>query len=277
MNFPEHFFASIRLLLLLLVAASLYWLAQSQLPRSLPSQKSPELLVALPKSAQVVLAGGDRNLAANLAGFRVLVADTLRMSAADYAVQGKLQTDISWLNPAHEDNYYIAAALLPWNGQFDASQFVLERASVARPKDYQPMFYRAFNHYYFLRDPATAAAILYEASARPTAQQDQWALQNLAARWIERGYATSTAAAMVDAMVENAPSGAFKNYLSKRAQRLKLLSRLQESARTYRSRTALPLIRLEQLVDAGLMDAIPADPLGQGFALSPEGEPTFRK
>ena len=263
--------------ILWLVALMLYVAAQLSLPRVLPGNLSPELLVALPRSVQVLLSAGDRYLAANLAGFRVLVADTLRMNAADFAVQAKLQTDIAWLNPAHEDNYYIAAALLPWNSQLEASQFVLRRASEARLRDYQPLFYYAFNYYHFLRDPATAAGLLLKGIERTDDQQDQWALQNLAARWIERGYQTSTAAGIVDAMAKNAPPGAFKNYLAKRALRLGELARLQELARRYRELTGHPLSDLQQLVDSGLIAEFPKDPLGMGFTLSKEGEPVFRR
>ena len=88
---------------------------------------NPEFSVRLPVPAQIVMAVGDRHLAADLAEFRVLVADTFRMRPEDYALQAGLQRDIAFLNPAHEDNYYIAAAILPWGGQLDAAQYVLKQ------------------------------------------------------------------------------------------------------------------------------------------------------
>lgn len=250
-------------------------LAAGRLPQR-KADTSPELLVSLPRAAQVVMAGGDRNLAANLAGVRVLVADTQRMNLADYAVQARLQEDIAWLNPAHEDNYYIAAALLPWNGQLDAAQFILKRASEKRVFDYQPVFYYAFNYYHFLRDPATAAKLLLDAAERPTDQGDRWAMQNLASRWIERGYQTATAAGIVAAMAASSPPGGFRKYLEARARRLSDLARLKDLAEDYRRRFGRPLRELDELVTAGLIDAIPADPFGQGYALTPDGDPVFR-
>jgi hypothetical protein len=260
----------------LIAILAVYVLAQRNLPPRQASPVAPELLVSLPRSAQVLMAAGDRNLAANLAGFRVLVADTQRMTPGDYAVQAKLQQDIAWLNPAHEDNYYIAAALLPWNGQLDAAQFVLREASDKRVFDYQPVFYYAFNYYHFLRDPATAAKLLLAAAGRPSDQGDQWALQNLAARWVERGYQTATAAGIVDAMAKDAPPGGFKKYLGMRAQRLRDLARLQELARVYRDRTGRDLRDLQELVGAGLIEAIPKDPIGFGYTLSATGEPMLK-
>lgn len=275
-NFPERHIRELVFWGLLLVAVLAYVGAQRNIQPRNNETAGPELLVSLPLAAQVLMAVGDRNLAANLAGFRVLVADTLRMNASDFAVQGRLQHDIAWLNPVHEDNYYIAAALLPWNGQLEAAQFVLRHASETRIFDYQPVFYYAFNIYHFRRDPATAAQLLLDAANRPIEQQDQWALQNLAARWLERGYQTGTAATLVDAMAKNAPPGGFKKYLGLRAQRLRDLARLQELALQYRATTGRDLGDLQELVAAGLIDAIPRDPIGFGYTVGPNGEPMLK-
>jgi hypothetical protein len=207
------------------------------------------------------MAGGDRYLAANLAGFRVLVADTGRMSADDYAVQARLQRDIAWFNPVHEDNFYIAAAILPWNGQVDAAQYVLRKASEARTFDWYPLFQYGFIFYHFRKDPATGAQWLLKGVPRVKNQQDEWALQNLAAVWIEKGYQTANAAGMVEAMAPIPPRGAFRNYLQIRARRL----RISPCCRTRRCAIASArqgVERLEDLVTRGLLDALPDGPAG---------------
>lgn len=78
---------------------------------------SAEMEVAIPRFAQVLMAAGDRYLAADLAGFRALVAFTEKMDAENYRILSIVQSDVSWFNPAHEDNDDIAAAILPWNGE----------------------------------------------------------------------------------------------------------------------------------------------------------------
>jgi hypothetical protein len=124
-------------------------------------------------------------------------------------VQGRLQRDIAWFNPAHEDNYYIAAAILPWNGQLDAAQYVLRQASEARTFDWYPLFQYGFLFYHFRKDPATGAQWLLQAVPRVKIQQDEWALQNVAALWIEKGYQTANAAGMVEAMAAGLSAGGF--------------------------------------------------------------------
>lgn len=237
---------------------------------------APELLVTTPRVVQLAFFAGDRYLAANLTGFRVLVADTSRMKSEDYAVQARLQQDIAWLNPAHEDNYYIAANILPWGGQLDAAEEVLRRAVDARPMDFLPAFHVGFIEYHFRRRPAEGARWLLRAAESAADQGDRWGLQEVAAKWIERGYDTATAARMVGAMASGAPPGGFRRYLNIRAERLQLLARLRTATETFRGRHGAAPARLDDLVADGLLAEIPRDPLGLGFALSPAGEPVFK-
>ena len=259
----------------LLLSSLVYLLASEHLVRKPRIGAAQEFSVRLPVMAQVLMSVGDRNLAANLSGFRVLVAETARMSAEDYAIQAGLQRDISWLNPAHEDNYYIAAAILPWGGQIEATQYVLQRAGEARPFDWLPLFHFGFNYYHFYRNPVKGAEILLSAAPRATDPQDQWALQNVAALWIERGYRLADAAGRVEAMANAAPPGGFRKYLSIRAARLRDLDRLRDMARLYEKRYGRGLASLDELVRTGLVESIPADPLGVGFAVDAKGEPVF--
>jgi hypothetical protein len=220
-----------------------------------------------------LLAGGDRYLAANLSGFRVLVSATEGVSAEHFAVMGRLQQDISWLNPAHEDNYYIAAAILPWNGQLDSAQYVVRRAADARKSDWLPLFYYGFHYYHFYRDPAAGAQWLLVAVPRVVDPTDQWALQNLAAIWIEKGYDTNNAAGMVEAMAATSPPGAFRRYLNIRAARLRELAALRDAANLHRDRYGKNPEKLTDLVTRGLIDKLPLDPLGFGYSLDASGWP----
>lgn len=259
------------------VLLAIYGFSLSGLREWRASSAAPELLVSLPRFAQVLSAGGDRYLAANLSGFRVLVASTEHMRPEDFAVQARLQEDIAWLNPAHEDNYYIAAAFLPWNGHVDAAQEILAKAANARQQDWQPLFYLAFDDYHFRHDPVAGARWLLSAVPRASDQQDAWALQNLAAKWLERGYSVTTAAEMVGAMAENAPSGGFRKYLQLRAARLKDLAHLRGLAVLYVKQLNKPLSRIDELVNAGLLEVIPEDPLGMGYEVDGGGMPVFKQ
>ena len=236
---------------------------------------NPEFSVRLPVPAQIVMAVGDRHLAADLAEFRVLVADTFRMRPEDYALQAGLQRDIAFLNPAHEDNYYIAAAILPWGGQLDAAQYVLKQAAKARPMDYQPLFYYGFNLFHFQQNPVEGAAALLRAVGHTHDVQDQMALQNTAALWMERGYSLAEAATRVAAMAKASPPGGFRKSLEVRANRVRTLDDLRVLARTYERLNGRPLREIGDLVRSGLLETVPKDPLRVGFAVDANGEPVF--
>jgi hypothetical protein len=107
-------------------------------------------------------------------------------------------------------------------------------------------------------------------------QQDEWALQNVAALWIEKGYQTTNAAGMVEAMASDSRPGAFRNYLKVRAGRLRDLATLQSAVAMFRQRYGKDVERLDDLVSSGLIAEIPKDPLGFGFGLDESGWPILK-
>lgn len=261
--------------ILCVTALAVYLAAVSAISGIRVSRVSPELAVRLPLAAQVMLAGGDRYLAANMLGIRILVVDTFRMTPGEFDIHAQLQKDISWLNPAHEDNYYIAAAILSEPRLVPAAQEILRRAAYARPNDWAPLFYYGFNRYHFEKNPAAGAEALLEALPRARDQQDHWALQNLAAKWIERGYRSTDAARLVEGMAKSSPAGAFRRYLELRAKRLRDLDQLKGLAADFQLKFGRRLGSLDELVAVGLIKSLPVDPLGVGYTLDAAGEPGF--
>lgn len=259
-----------------IASAWLFTVAQNSL-QSLPRMKAgAELEVVLPLFAQVLMTGGDRYLAANLGAIRALVTETQKMQRADYALLGRLQNDVSWLNPAHEDNYYIAAAILPWEGELDNAQSILARATKARVFDYQPPFFYAFNQMHFAGDGLSAARWLRDAAVHLPDPQERLTLENLAARWAERSQDLKTAIQIVDAMAANAQRGDFAKYLRMRSDRMRMLLTLRDAAETYRAKLGRPITSIDDLMTARLIPELPRDPLGIGFTVNSEGIPIMK-
>lgn len=250
------------------VAAST-WLSEASRPKVLV-----EMQVALPRAVQVVMAAGDRFLAANLAGFRALVASTENMQRDNYRIQARVQSDAAWLNPAHEDNYYIAAAILPWNGEVAAAQYVLRRAADARPFDWQPAFYFAFNELTFHKSPFVAARWLNRAAASTSDEMQKIQLQQLAAQWSTKSADPALAIRLHREMARQTRYKAFAEFLEKRAQRLENQMVLSRAWAAYRDRTGENPGSLEVLVAAGLIDRVPADPFGASYLLGADGTVT---
>lgn len=259
----------------LLAGGLTFILAQTRLQGMQRPQIRAEIQVALPVFVQVILAGGDRHLAASWGAIRALVTETIRMKPDEFQILGQVQRDVAWLNPAHEDNYYIAAAILPWEGQLDAAQSVLRRATVARPFDYQPPFYYAFYLVHFLGDSIGANEWLRKAALQLNDPQERLILEDFAARWLDRSQDLETAARIVDAMAAQTKRKDFADYLHKRGQRLRDLASLRRAASIYRERVGRPAETLQDLVVTGLISKVPVDPFGSGFGLDAEGKPIF--
>ena len=263
-------------LLALLLALS--FAATAERLKSVPRQTVDlELQVALPLFVQVFMTAGDRYLAANLAAIRALVVATDKMRPEDYRILGKIQEDASWLNPAHEDNYYIATAILPWNGELDAAQTILARATKARYFDYQPAFYYAFHLLHFKGDAVGASAWLRAAAEKLPSDDERLVMQNMAARWIDRADDVDLAIRIVEAMARQARRKDFRAYLEQRVARLQSLKELRAAAGRYSERVGHPPLKLQDLVDSGLIAAIPADTFGFGFEFDEKGQIILRK
>lgn len=267
-----------RALWLLVLVLAVVYIATVERLRPQPRQTvSVEIQVALPLFVQVLMAFGDRNLAADFATIRALVVVTEKMSPEEYKVLGKVQADAAWLNPAHEDNYYIAAHILPWAGEFEAAQTVLAHATHARFFDYQPAFLYAFNLMHFKGDAAGAAEWLRAAALKmPEDDENRLIMQNLAARWMDKVPSIDMAISVVDAMAKQAKRKDFRVYLEQRVERLRSLKSLRAAAAIYRERHGRAPAGLDDLVGFGLLPALPKDPIGFGFDIDSTGQIILR-
>jgi hypothetical protein len=262
---------------LVALALALVFVASAERLKSAPRQSvSVEMRVALPLFVQVFMAMGDRYLAANLAAIRALVVAPEKMRPEEFKILAKVQEDVSWLNPAHEDNYYTAFAVLAQYGELDAAQTILARASRMRFFDYQPAFFYGFNQWYYKHDPAGGAAWMREAAEKLPDPDQRLTMQFMAARWMDKVQDTELAIRVVESMAREARRKDFRAYLELRVVRLRQLHQLRTAAIAYRERFGKPLPNLQELVDSGILPGLPQDPLGFGFGFDQQGEIVLR-
>lgn len=239
----------------------------------IPRQPEKELLrTAIPAPIQVLLAGGDRYLAANIAVFRALVAGTGQLDPDTYATLARVQEDAAIMNPAHEDNYYVAQAILPWNGHVAEDVVIQKAATAARVQDPMPPFFLGFDQFHFLRDPVSGAKSV-ELAARRSPPINRAYFTALAARWSEQGDDPRVAIGMIRAMAEYTRDNDLKRHLEARMMRMEGLAALRDAAKAFQEKNGRPAARLEELVGDGLLSALPRDPLGAGYALDEQGLP----
>lgn len=258
----------------------LTWLGFATATARLEKVNSPiasgEMQVALPRFMQVLLAGGDRYLATNITVFRALTASTENLQPDRFVIQAKVQRDAAWLNPYHEDNYYLAAAGLSWNQQLDAAQEILLSASNARTFDMLPPFFYAFNLYYFRHDPSGGAEWLKVAASHSPSENERLSLNRIAANWLVKGHDRHQALKMLEALAAQSRYGSLRRQILQRAERVKHLIMLDEAINSYRQRHQRPPETLEALVTHHILNQLPTDPMGEGYTLDSQGQAQIR-
>lgn len=231
-----------------------------------------EIQVTLPLFVQVAMAAGDRYLAANIAAIRALWVDNFRMQRDEFKVLARVQQDVSWLNPSHEDNYYVATAVLPWNGELDATQKILHRATLARRFDYQPAFYYGFNLLHFKGDAVGASKWMSEAARYLPEGQNRLQMENLAAIWIDKSDDTDLAIRVVEAIAKQANRPDFRRYLELRVTRLRMLRDLRQAADDYEKLNGRKADSLQDLLNSRVIQEVPKIPFGFGFTINSQGK-----
>lgn len=220
--------------------------------------------VVIPAPLLVALHGGDRFLAADL--------ETMRLSATGMDDRGvdtkylvRAQREVSRLNACHEDNYYLANGLLTWGGAVEEGNDVLRAAVECRFWDEIPPFFYGVNLSFFQHNNEEAARVLETGAER--SPQNAAAMRKLAVMLRAEQFADERLA--LNYLVQQRDSSVdpkLKDMLDKRVIRLQGLIQLREAQRQYESEQG-PLTDLQQLVDRGLLDELPTDPLRLGYEL----------
>ena len=222
----------------------------------------------------LLLFGGDRFLAANVEVMRLAATGVDGgMADTDYLVRA--HKEVSRFNPCHEDNYYLANALLTWGGAVDEGEAVLRAATGCRFWDEWPPFFYGFNRFFFQRDVTGAVPALEEAANR--ASDNAAGFRKLAVM-IQAEQIPDERLALEFLRNERDLSRdpRLKEMLTKRVTRLEGLVALREAQRLYEERMHEPLRDPQQLLDSGFLEAFPEDPLRLGYEFV-DGRFTLKK
>lgn len=253
-----------------LFAALAAWRAQQ------PVTLTPQFFVdrvVIPAPLLVALNGGDRFLAANLETMR-LSATGLDDRGVDTGYLVRAQREVARLNACHEDNYYLANGLLTWGGAVEEGNEVLRAAVECRFWDEFPPFFYGINLSFFQRDNEEAARVLEIGAQRST--DNAAAMQKLAVMLRAEQFADERLALnYLIQQRDSSPDPKLKDMLDKRVIRLQGLIQLREAQRQYEGEHG-PLTDLQQLVDRGILNQLPADPLRLGYELR-DGHIELRK
>ena len=247
-----------------------FWRAQQ--PLSVELQRVQDRVVI---AAPILLAlyGGDRFLAADLEAMR-LAATGMDDGQSDTNYLIRAQQVVAQLNACHEDNYFLANGLLTWGGAVSEGNQVLRAAVQCRTWDFVPAFFYGINLAFFQHDIAEAQRVLELGAQR--SPENAASLRKLAIMLQSETFADEQLALnYLTQQRDTSSDPTLRAMLDKRVVRLQGLVALRDAQRRFEAKNGA-LLRLEQLVEAGFMPALPSDPLRLGYELR-EGKIVLKK
>lgn len=157
-------------------------------------------------------------------------------------------------------------------GQPERGIELLERGIQANPEQWR--FYEdlGFIYYFELKDYAKASAAFAEGSKNPEAQI--W-MKVMAAKIAAEGESLSTSIFLWNEVYETTKDPQIKQNALKHLRLLRAeqdCKELDALADEYQKRTGRRAVRMSELVGAGLLPRLPADPLGYPYVFGPDGK-----
>jgi hypothetical protein len=214
-------------------------------------------------------------------GQRGLAADLYWLSAVQYIGEPRanqrgwdklfplidLVTD---LDPRHGYAYQTAGIVLSAAGRLDESDAILAKGMRVGPNWWSYPYYISFNYWFYRGDLATAARYAEMAARTPGASAN---ISHLAVSLASRSGTPEDAIEMLQELRRGVKDEATAARLDEQ-MKLAVIERdarmLERAAAEYTRRTGLPLADLNTLVIAGIIPAIPDDPLGGHYEWDPE-------
>ncbi|MBS1198869.1 MAG: hypothetical protein H6R18_2654 [Proteobacteria bacterium] len=222
--------------------------------------------VVIPAQLQLLLAGGDRFLAANMENIRALASpsDSPEAAADNMLFVVRARGAVAKLNPCHEDNYYLANALMTWGGAFREGNEVLVAAAQCRFWDEIPPFLYGFNLYFFQGNVSGAVKALDDAADRSLVNSAPF---RKLAIMIKAGsfQDDSLALSYLEGERDHAKDVKLRGMLDKRVARMRGLITLKNAQTSYEKRYNKPLTDPKMLLETGILKELPSDPLKIGY------------
>lgn len=166
-----------------------------------------------------------------------------------------------------QTGYYIQGNLAWREGLHAKAVDLLELHADHRDWDWEPRFYVGFDYFYYLRDTEQAATHFNKAAAIPGAPP---IVGTLGARLLHRSSQTEAAITMLKAMHQRTDNTQARQALSQRLQAYQGVYVIEHAISQYRAKFDHPPGSLDDLLTAGILEALPANPLGDTFHYEPD-------
>ena len=232
----------------------------------------PGLLAAVGKHPPYSF--GFRNLLADVAWLEsVQVAGNMEMTGSDYDRLFHLLNVVSDLDPRFEIPYLLGGLVLGESEEHGREALqVFARGKAQFPKDWRFPFYMGFTQYFTMGNPEAAGREMMDASMLPGCPEF---VPGLGSRMMSEARDPEAALAMLTAVARQETDDARRSVLERRIKDVMVerdLQALEGAVASYREKTGAVPARLTDLVAAGILSRIPAEPHGGKYILEAEGK-----
>jgi len=215
---------------------------------------------------------GNRTLAANLNWLRaVQYIGEPRANERGWEKLFPLVDVVTDLDPGHGYAYQVAGTMLGSVGRVDESNRILEKGTKLVPNRYILPYLRAFNAFYYDGDWTTAGRFAEVAARTPGAPAH--VRQNVLAYYV-KGKRADAAIAFLGQSLEEAKDPDSRKAIESQLRQAYVerdAARLDAAAEEWRRRYFIGPLAVEQLVEEGLIDAVPPDPAGGRWYVDADG------
>ena len=194
---------------------------------------------------------------------------SLYASRPDFQAMGQYLKTGLLIEPYNADAYYFAQATYSWEaGRIHEVNNILDYGMRYRTWDYQLPFYAGFNHAYFLKEYRTAANHMQRAAELSGIK----IFSTLAARYFSEAGQDDLGIVFLEAMKKSARNEQEQKLYNYRLTALEAARTIRQALARFRQERGRPPTNLAELVGAGYLAAIPADPYGGEFYLDEAGK-----
>jgi len=186
----------------------------------------------------------------------------------DYDTLHKFLNTSVYLDPYNMDTYYFAQAVLTWDaGMIKEVNEMLKIGKKHRYWDHYFPYFLGFNYSYFLKDYKSASAYFIDA-AKITKDP---LFANLAARYMYEANQTEAAIVFLKKMHEEIFNQSIKLNLEKRIKVLEAVLLIENKIVEFRNKFKRNPKKINEIVEAGLLNKIPDDPYDGKFYIDEKG------
>ena len=172
-----------------------------------------------------------------------------------------------YLDPYYKEPYWMAASVLPWQGEVDHALQILGKGKEYRPDDWKIPFNLGFINFYFRDKPKVAASYFQQASSFQEAPEY---VSLLASRLYAKKDQQGTAITFLRKKLQDTQDEMLRKKFKKRLKALNRMRGMEKLLRKYKQLYGNYPDSLQELKQKGLVEELPEDPYGGEFYITKE-------